>query len=234
MRVGLFLLLSVAVHLAAGQWLDWQKTPIAFSPAGGEKARAVKLPTLVSVPTAQPLEQEAEPVEIAEVPPAPAVPEVARQKAPAVPDSATRNPPVAVKKPAEAAVKTPTATGQVQEAVVATAPQVKPQLQEPPVPIEPVEVVSRAPRFREPPAAPEYPVQARRRNQQGQVLLEVRLDMTGKQRELRLLQSSGFKSLDQAALEAVADWKFEPEVQAGQAMPSRVQIPIDFALNARR
>lgn len=103
-----------------------------------------------------------------------------------------------------------------------------------PLPAEPVEVVSHAPRFREPPAAPVYPAQARRRNQQGQVLVEVRLDAEGRQREVKLMQSSGFASLDRAALEAVAQWKFQPEVQAGRALPSRVRIPIDFALHTRR
>jgi protein TonB len=64
--------------------------------------------------------------------------------------------------------------------------------------------------------------------------VEVRLDAEGRQREVKLMQSSGFASLDRAALEAVAQWKFQPEVQAGRALPSRVRIPIDFALHTRR
>jgi protein TonB len=97
-----------------------------------------------------------------------------------------------------------------------------------------VEVLSRQPAFRLPPEQPRYPAQARRRNQQGVVLLEVRLDARGAQREIRLLRSSGFSSLDRAALEAVAEWRFHPEVINGQGVPSRVQIPVEFALMASR
>jgi protein TonB len=97
-----------------------------------------------------------------------------------------------------------------------------------------VEVLSRQPAFRLPPEQPRYPAQARRRNQQGVVLLEVRLDARGAQREIRLLRSSGFPSLDRAALEAVAEWRFHPEVINGRGVPSRVQIPVEFALMASR
>src|SRR3990167_4791819 len=109
-----------------------------------------------------------------------------------------------------------------------------------PAPVKPVaakpvaEVLSRKPSFREPPRQPNYPSQARRRNQQGVVLVEVRLDERGQQRSLNVLRSSGVESLDRAALEAVAKWRFRPETTGGQAVPSRVQIPIQFALTASR
>ncbi len=96
------------------------------------------------------------------------------------------------------------------------------------------EVLSVKPRFAAAPPPPRYPAQARRRNQQGLVLLEVRLDADGAQRELKLLRSSGVPSLDQAALTAVSHWRFRPEEHDGQAVPSRVQIPIEFALTAIR
>ncbi|CAN7240767.1 TonB family protein [Pseudomonas sp. LjRoot71] len=96
------------------------------------------------------------------------------------------------------------------------------------------EVLSRKPSFREPPRQPSYPSQARRRNQQGVVLLEVRLDALGQQRSLNVLRSSGVESLDRAALQAVAAWRFNPETTDGQAVPSRVHIPIQFALTASR
>ncbi|MBF7730425.1 energy transducer TonB [Pseudomonas sp. N040] len=98
----------------------------------------------------------------------------------------------------------------------------------------PAEVFSRQPAFRLPPQQPRYPAQARRRNQQGVVLLEVRLDERGAQRDIQLLRSSGFPSLDSAALEAVAGWRFHPETINGKGVPSRVQIPIEFALLASR
>jgi protein TonB len=119
-----------------------------------------------------------------------------------------------------------------QSAAVRAAAQAAPVK---PVATKPVaEVLSRKPSFREPPRQPNYPSQARRRNQQGVVLVEVRLDERGQQRSLNVLRSSGVESLDRAALEAVAKWRFRPETTGGQAVPSRVQIPIQFALTASR
>ncbi|MBD2838708.1 energy transducer TonB [Pseudomonas sp. JM0905a] len=97
-----------------------------------------------------------------------------------------------------------------------------------------MEVFSREPEFLTPPQPPIYPAQARRRNQQGLVLVEVRLDADGQLRELRLLRSSGVESLDRSAMDAVADWRFRPETQNGLPVPSRVHIPIEFALSASR
>lgn len=96
------------------------------------------------------------------------------------------------------------------------------------------EVVSDQPSFLVPPRPPIYPAQARRRNQQGVVLVEVRLDERGGLRDMKLLRSSGIESLDEAAMKAVASWRFRPEVQDGEPVPSRVRIPIEFALTASR
>lgn len=229
MRVGFFLLLSIAVHMAAGHWLDWQPqraTPMAAAVA---QARVLSLPVLAEAArAAEPPVEAPEPPEPQPVtePPAPAP--VAQQQPTLVEPARPAVAPPAVKPPvAEPVVEAAAAS--------ASAPRVASEPQ-PALPVaEPEqEVVNQAPRFREPPAAPAYPVQAQRRNQQGQVLVEVRLDAEGEQRQVRLLKSSGFSSLDRAALEAVADWKFQPERQAGRPTPSRVQIPIDFALNTRR
>ena len=97
-----------------------------------------------------------------------------------------------------------------------------------------MEVFSREPEFLTPPKPPIYPAQARRRNQQGLVLVEARLDADGQLRELRLLRSSGVESLDRSAMDAVANWRFRPETQNGLPVPSRVHIPIEFALSASR
>ncbi|HKM38589.1 MAG TPA: TonB family protein [Thiopseudomonas sp.] len=96
------------------------------------------------------------------------------------------------------------------------------------------EVLSKQPRFASTPAAPVYPAQARRRQQQGTVWLDVRLDARGQLLELQLLRSSGVQSLDEAALAAVKKWQFLPEQQGGIGVPSRVHIPIEFAFTATR
>jgi protein TonB len=96
------------------------------------------------------------------------------------------------------------------------------------------EVFRSKPRFLTPPRPPIYPAQAKRRNQQGVVLVEVRLDEYGKLVELKLLRSSGVASLDRSALDAVAGWSFRAEIEDGQTVPSRVHIPIEFAITASR
>ncbi|WP_271409205.1 energy transducer TonB [Pseudomonas sp. Q1-7] len=96
------------------------------------------------------------------------------------------------------------------------------------------EVFSREPSFLTPPKPPVYPALARRRNQQGLVLVEVRLDAQGLLQGIRLLRSSGVESLDRSALDAVAAWRFRPETRNGRPVASRVRIPIEFALSASR
>jgi len=87
------------------------------------------------------------------------------------------------------------------------------------------------PLFEQPPTPPKYPTVARKRGQQGTVWLEIWLDQWGKQSKLSVMQSSGIKVLDQAALKAVSNWHFQPHRVDGQGIASRVQIPVQFALN---
>ncbi len=101
-------------------------------------------------------------------------------------------------------------------------------------PATPIEVLSQQPRFKHQPKPPVYPASAKRKNQQGQVLVEVRLTAQGQQQELRIIQSSGVSSLDQAALNAVRGWQFLPELRQGLPVASRVQVPVNFTLNHRR
>ena len=233
LRLSLFLLLSLALH-AAGWLLHGEAQPPALSAAQTREAPQVL--RLAAV-----LQQAAPaPVKLPEQPqpqPQPQRQAVVPRNAPA--PKPVVQAPVAKAKPAVAAQPTqnqpvqaqPTETTSQSAAVLAAA-QTAPAK---PVAAKPVaEVLSRKPSFREPPRQPNYPSQARRRNQQGVVLVEVRLDERGQQRSLNVLRSSGVESLDRAALEAVAKWRFRPETTGGQAVPSRVQIPIQFALTASR
>ena len=79
---------------------------------------------------------------------------------------------------------------------------------------------------------PLYPDVSRRRGQQGTVLLEVAVQADGVVDTVSVSQSSGYKSLDRAALTAVRRWRFRPATSAGLAVASRVVIPIDFVLHA--
>ncbi len=77
---------------------------------------------------------------------------------------------------------------------------------------------------------PSYPQISRRLNEEGRVMLRVFVDSSGKPQEIKVLQSSGFQRLDQAALETVKQWRFIAAQRAGQAVASWVQVPISFQL----
>ena len=233
LRLSLFMLLSLALH-AASWLLHGEAQPPALSAAQTREApqvlrlaavlqQAEPVPAKLSEqPQPQPQPQRQAVVPRKSSAPKPVVQAPVAKAKPAVAAQPTQNQPVQAQ-PAEATR---------QSAAVRAAAQAAPAK---PVATKPVaEVLSRKPSFREPPRQPNYPSQARRRNQQGVVLVEVRLDERGQQRSLNVLRSSGVESLDRAALEAVAKWRFRPETTGGQAVPSRVQIPIQFALTASR
>lgn len=98
--------------------------------------------------------------------------------------------------------------------------------------VEPLTVpVQTEPSFLEPPKPPRYPSLARKRGQQGTVLLELWLDETGHQTKLRVSQSSGVSTLDKAAIAAVAKWRFQAHRLNGLSVASRVTVPLEFVLN---
>lgn len=228
LRLSLFLLLSLLLHLAGWQLLDTPGVPPS------EVAQAPQVLRLAGLVQLAPAEQPANP-------PRTLAPAQARPAPKA--DSA----PLAARKPRERAVERAPRSASVVAATsaapappaalaaaAAPAPVPTPAPIQAPASTQPIEVLSHKPSFRLPPQPPHYPAQARRRNQQGTVLLEVRLDERGQQRGLAVLRSSGIASLDRAALEAVANWRFNPQQHNGVAVPSRVQIPIEFALTASR
>ncbi|SEC17096.1 energy transducer TonB [Pseudomonas anguilliseptica] len=229
LRLSLFLLLSLALHIA-GWLLHGDAQPPALNATQSREApqvlrlaavlqQAAPAPVKLSEP-AQPQRQAVVPSKVPVAKPAAQVPVVKPMLAKAV--APTRS------APAQALASK---VASQPAAVVGSAPSA-PTKQ---VAAQPAaEMLSAKPSFREPPRQPNYPSQARRRNQQGVVLVEVRLDERGQQRSLNVLRSSGVDSLDRAALEAVAKWRFNPERTGGQAVPSRVQIPIQFALTASR
>lgn len=77
---------------------------------------------------------------------------------------------------------------------------------------------------------PVYPQLARRRGWQGEVLLAIDVTASGIAAEPVVLRSSGFDLLDRAALEVARQWRFVPEQRNGLPMPTRVEVPVQFAL----
>ncbi|HYM86823.1 MAG TPA: energy transducer TonB [Pseudoxanthomonas sp.] len=76
--------------------------------------------------------------------------------------------------------------------------------------------------------APRYPPGALRRGESGTVLVRVEVDASGMPAGVALVQRSGSRDLDRAAMEAVRRWRFQPAQRNGQATPGSLVIPIDF------
>jgi protein TonB len=75
---------------------------------------------------------------------------------------------------------------------------------------------------------PVYPALSKRLREEGTVLLRVNLDAQGIVLDLTIEKSSSFQRLDQAALEAVKQWRFIPAKRGQEAMPSSALVPIEF------
>ena len=77
---------------------------------------------------------------------------------------------------------------------------------------------------------PRYPLEAVRRGQQGNVMLNVLVATDGSVISVDVAQSSGFPLLDRAARDAVAKWRFRPGMRDGLAVPSTIPVPLTFVL----
>ena len=75
---------------------------------------------------------------------------------------------------------------------------------------------------------PRYPGAALRRGESGTVLVRVEVDTAGMPAGVALVQRSGSRDLDRAAMEAVRAWRFQPAQRNGQAIAASLVIPIDF------
>jgi protein TonB len=77
---------------------------------------------------------------------------------------------------------------------------------------------------------PRYPRVAVRRGYEGTVLLKVRVLDSGRVDEVAIEESSGYRILDKAALEAVKTWRFTPARRGNKAVMSWALVPITFNL----
>ena len=78
-------------------------------------------------------------------------------------------------------------------------------------------------------AAPNYPALARSARVSGAVILEVVIAEDGAVRDARVLRS--IPLLDQAALDAVGQWRFTPTLLNGQPVPVVMTVTVSFTLN---
>jgi protein TonB len=79
--------------------------------------------------------------------------------------------------------------------------------------------------------APIYPMAARRASREGKTVLLVSVDADGGCGDVRIEESSGTPSLDQAAIAAVRHWRFTPARTSGRTVPSMIRVPVLFRLS---
>jgi TonB family protein len=76
--------------------------------------------------------------------------------------------------------------------------------------------------------APVYPADAQAARIQGVVIVEATIDASGAVSEARVVRS--VPMLDQAALDAVRQWKYDPTVVDGVAVPVIMTVTVNFSL----
>jgi len=77
---------------------------------------------------------------------------------------------------------------------------------------------------------PSYPSTARRLGVQGTTLLRVHVLEDGRVGGIDVEQSAGHPDLDQAAIDAVRRWRFEPARRGEQVVAMWVRLPVEFRL----
>jgi protein TonB len=73
---------------------------------------------------------------------------------------------------------------------------------------------------------PNYPAIAKKAGVSGVVIVEAIIAVDGKVMDVKVLRSVPL--LDQAAIDAVKQWEFEPAVQGGQAVRMRLTVTVQF------
>lgn len=76
---------------------------------------------------------------------------------------------------------------------------------------------------------PEYSEEARKAKYQGTVVLGLIVDSSGRPRQLRVQRGLGM-GLDEKALEAVKNWKFDPAEKDGKPVAVMISVEVEFRL----
>lgn len=229
-RYAVFAMASLLLHGLLAHAMDNQDLSIAAPPAEPGPISVQMIPT-VTQPSAEP-----EPVVEPKPEPVPEPKPVPKPKPKPKPEPKPTPKPKPKPKPEPKPTPKP---------VTKPAPKPTPAPKAEPKP-EPVKKVAKKPAtkaknsapkrierpsFRSRPAPISYPSRARRRGQEGTVIIEVWLDKRGDQTKRVIVQSSGVKALDSTALKGVAKYRFSPYIENGQGIAHRVHIPIRFKLD---
>jgi protein TonB len=77
---------------------------------------------------------------------------------------------------------------------------------------------------------PRYPIDSRRKREQGTVLVSVIVGLDGAVEKISVAKSSGFARLDDAALDAIRHWRWRPMLDGGQPVRVKGVVEIPFVI----
>jgi periplasmic protein TonB len=176
-------------------------------------------------------------VRLAPLPPPPVVAVASSDRAPRRPQAPTQAPPTLVDEPAEPVRYGPPVsvdtTGGLPPGGTDLGISVGPPVVVVPPPVQKPAAPVRLADLPVPPrkivdARPIYPDIARQARKEGTVVMEAMLDTTGRVTQLRVIQSVPL--LDQAALDAVRQWRYTPTTLGGHPVSVLMTITIRFQL----
>lgn len=202
-------------------------TPPVTRPSPPKPLPRVEKPRAAPPPPPAPV-REVPPAAILTVPPPPERPPAAPViPAPALPSSPASapapSPPAAVEARSEAAPAPPRESGR---AAAAAKPEGREERSSP----DATPPSFSAAHLHNP--KPHYPLNAKRRGEEGTVTLRVFVSRDGLPERISVQTSSGHASLDRAALEQVRSWRFVPARQGTQPVDAWVLVPIVFKLTS--
>lgn len=187
------------------------------------RAAELLVPAEILVEFVDPPAPKVEPARPAPSPPAPVVPKKAVVRAPAAAQ------PLAI---ADTTPSPDAPTG-----VIAPPPPTAPVAQAPAAPVAPV--TPPAPALVQIPSSdadylrnpkPPYPALSRRLGEQGLVVHSVLIGVDGAAVSARLVKSSGFERLDQAAYQAIMRWRYTPGNRNGVPEAMTFNVPFNWVL----
>ncbi len=78
---------------------------------------------------------------------------------------------------------------------------------------------------------PKYPLVARKRGHEGQVMVRVHVSEVGQIININLIKSSRWDDLDQMTLETLESWQFKPATRAGTPIAGSVDLTFTYQLS---
>lgn len=75
-----------------------------------------------------------------------------------------------------------------------------------------------------------YPKDSQARGEEGTVVLSVNISDAGQPRRIRLLKSSGYSDLDNAAMETAFNWHYLPAMHNGDTAEDWATVQIKYGL----